>query len=282
MGILLEMSEFVDDLERLAASGLSRRRSSAVGLPLRLLPTGRGSFESEGSREGAKECGVEVKTSFRVLVMGSNKVGKTSIISQFLYDKFKPEYKATVQEMYRGKFNVENLKLSLDIEDTSGSFAFDFPAMANVSLDAADAVLLVYSVANKKSFEMVGELRDMVMKYRGPDMPMVVVGNKTDLERKMDLVEMEALVQCDWENAYVECSAKNNQNIQAVFRELLAQTRSQADIVPSISSNNTAPLRRPSLPVIMKGGEGDQGARRWEGRRGSVAALMGRDTCRVS
>ena len=211
--IFLEMSEFVDDLDRLAASGLSRRRSSAVGLPLRFVPTGQGSVDSAGSCEGA----VGVKTSFRVLVMGSSMVGKTSIISQFLYDKFKPEYKATVQDMYRGKFNVDELKFSLDIEDTSGTFAFDFPAMVDVSMAAADAVILVYSVADKESFEMVGELRDMVMKYRGQDMPMVVVGNKTDLEREMDMVEMEALVQCDWENAYMECSAKENQNIQAVW-----------------------------------------------------------------
>ena len=33
---------------------------------------------------------------------------------------------------------------------------------------------------------MVGVLRDLVMKCRGPDMPMVVVGNKTDLSREVD------------------------------------------------------------------------------------------------
>ena len=33
------------------------------------------------------------KTKYRVLVMGSARVGKTSIISQFLYDQFSSKYK---------------------------------------------------------------------------------------------------------------------------------------------------------------------------------------------
>ena len=41
---------------------------------------------------------------------------------------------ATVEEMYRGEFEVGSTKFTLDIEDTSGTFAWDFPAMVEVSL----------------------------------------------------------------------------------------------------------------------------------------------------
>ena len=47
------------------------------------------------------------KTKYRVLVMGSARVGKTSIISQFLYDQFSSKYK------------VRN-KLDLDLSFTIG------------------------------------------------------------------------------------------------------------------------------------------------------------------
>ena len=291
------MDEFEDDLDRLAASGLSRRRSSTVGLPLKLssaAPLGRGSVDSGGS-SGSEGGGVGVggKTAYRVLVMGSSKVGKTAIISQFLYDQFHKEYKPTIEEMYRGEFKVGNMKLSLDIEDTSGTFLFDFPVMVDVSLSAADAVLLVYSLADKESFEMVALLRDRVMKSKGADMPMVVVGNKADLERKVDMVETEALVQCDWENGYVECSAKYNENIQEVFKELLVQTRSQCDFFPSLSnssSHTTSPVsmrRRQSLPVVPvfnRGVGGEHGGRRKEGgrRRSSLATVLGRESCKIS
>ena len=44
--------------------------------------------------------------------------------------------------------------------------------------------------------------------FSGPDAPIVVVGNKADLPRQMPHEETEAVVLFDWENGYVECSAK--------------------------------------------------------------------------
>ena len=58
----------------------TRRRSSAVG-----------SIDSGGSDAGVSLH--QHKTKYRVLVMGSSRVGKTSIISQFLYDQFSSKYK---------------------------------------------------------------------------------------------------------------------------------------------------------------------------------------------
>ena len=37
--------------------------------------------------------------------------------------------KATVEEMYRGEFEVGSTKFTLDIEDTSGTFSSDFPGL---------------------------------------------------------------------------------------------------------------------------------------------------------
>ena len=62
--------------------------------------------------------------------------------------------------MYRGEFEVGSTKFTLDIEDTSGSFAWDFPAMVEVSLGHADAVLLVFSVGDRESFEQVSDVTD--------------------------------------------------------------------------------------------------------------------------
>lgn len=54
--------------------------------------------------------------------MGAAKVGKSSIISQFLYNKFSPKYKRTVEEMHQGNFSVAGVNLTLDILDTSGAY----------------------------------------------------------------------------------------------------------------------------------------------------------------
>ena len=36
------------------------------------------------------------------------------------------------------------------------------------------------------------------------DMPIVIVGNKLDKEREIERLEVEATVQCDWENGYAK------------------------------------------------------------------------------
>lgn len=57
-------------------------------------------------------------------------------------------------------------------------------------------------------------------------MPIVVVGNKSDLaKRVVAREEAEPTAIYDWECGYVECSAKENQNIVQVFKELLIQAK---------------------------------------------------------
>lgn len=53
--------------------------------------------------------------------MGAAKVGKSSLITQFLYSRFNAKYKRTIEEMHQGNFNVAGVGLTLDILDTSGT-----------------------------------------------------------------------------------------------------------------------------------------------------------------
>lgn len=54
------------------------------------------------------------------MVMGAAKVGKTSLVLQFLYNTFNPKYKRTIEEMHHGVFSVSGVSLTLNILDTSG------------------------------------------------------------------------------------------------------------------------------------------------------------------
>ena len=46
--------------------------------------------------------------------------------------------------------------------------------------------------------------------------PIVVVGNKTDQARTTAQPELEAVASLDWEHGYVECSARDNYNVDQV------------------------------------------------------------------
>lgn len=116
----------------------------------------------------------------KIVVMGAAKVGKSSIITQFLYASFSTKYKRTIEEMHHGDFNVAGVHLTLDILDTSG--AYEFPAMRALSISSADAFILVYDVTDASTFQEASALRDQIHEAKGTNnVPIVVVGNKTDL-----------------------------------------------------------------------------------------------------
>ena len=98
-------------------------------------------------------------------------------------------------------------------------------------------IFTVFSLDNAQSWEEVYRLRDMIIEAKNdPEVPIVIVANKSDLEvdRSLPHESLEATAIFDWENGYVECSAKERKNINKIFRELLNQTKSRFKI--SISS----------------------------------------------
>ena len=129
-------------------------------------------------------------------------------------------------------------------------------------------------------------------------MPIVIVANKTDKERELDQIETETVVLMDWENGYVESSAMLNKNISQIFKELLHQARSELRLLAglpkegllalSLASGNVNMKRRQSLPVVPafnKAGAdtlNPLNSRRRGSRRGSMAAIIGKESCKVS
>ncbi|XP_017109734.1 ras-related protein Rap-2b isoform X1 [Drosophila bipectinata] len=183
----------------------------------------------------------------KIVVMGSAKVGKTSIITQFLYNTFSTKYKRTIEEMHQGNFSIAGVSLTLDILDTAGSY--EFPAMRALSISSADAFILVYDVTDATTFEEVRAIRDQIHETKATTaVPIVVVGNKIDLladgetEREVEYATTESVVTVDWENGFVEASAAINENVTQVFKELLAQAKITYNLSPALRR------RRQSLP----------------------------------
>ncbi|KFM70010.1 hypothetical protein X975_10142, partial [Stegodyphus mimosarum] len=182
----------------------------------------------------------DIKGHYRLVLMGAACVGKTAIVHQFLYEQFPSEYSPTVEELYRGEYDVGNTGLILDILDTSGTY--EFPAMRKLAVDTGDAFILVYAINDDESFEEVGRLRQLLMDSKQSNVPIVVVGNKCDLE-KQRVVQKEVadtIVAIDWENRFVEASAKENINIVRIFQELLVQANFPYDLNPAVQKRRTS------------------------------------------
>lgn len=190
----------------------------------------------------------------KIVVLGAAKVGKSSLITQFLYGAFSTKYKRTIEEMHHGDFNVSGVRLTLDILDTSGSY--EFPAMRILSMQSADAFILVYDITDANSFSEVRALRDQIHETKqSTAVPIVVVGNKVDLAetgaRQVEFHTTESVVTVDWENGFVEASAKDNINVSQIFKELLVQAKVKYNLSPALRRR-----RRQSLPTGPQGAPG--------------------------
>ena len=74
------------------------------------------------------------KDKYKVVVMGAGGVGKTALISRFLYNKYPESYKPTIEDMHAVDFPLassvsggDSDEFTLEMIDTSGTMRF--PAM---------------------------------------------------------------------------------------------------------------------------------------------------------
>lgn len=115
----------------------------------------------------------------------------------------------------------------------------------------ATAYIMVFDLANVDSFQFVRTVREQMMESRDMKrVPLLIVGNKQDLvgevptggspallppgadanmRKRRDIVN---LVRKHWKCTYVECSARHNWGVVAVFKELM-------DVIDSVDPQRT-------------------------------------------
>ncbi|XP_037133459.1 dexamethasone-induced Ras-related protein 1 isoform X2 [Syngnathus acus] len=75
---------------------------------------------------------IPAKNCYRMVILGSTKVGKTAIVSRFLNGKFDEQYTPTIEDFHRKVYSIKGDVYQLDILDTSGNHPF--PAMRRLSI----------------------------------------------------------------------------------------------------------------------------------------------------
>lgn len=153
---------------------------------------------------------------FKVVVVGDEKVGKTSLIVRYTEKRFSEDYKPTIGIDFAGKFvPFGKLNLNLIIWDIGGQEKYKI--LRRHYLEGARGAILVYDITNKKSFDDVGKWLSDLDKYCGK-VPIILVGNKSDLndERKVSSNQGSIFA----ENAkleFLETSAKSGSGVRNLF-----------------------------------------------------------------
>ncbi|MQM05684.1 hypothetical protein Taro_038501 [Colocasia esculenta] len=205
---------------------------------------------------------VSALAKYKLVFLGDQSVGKTSIITRFMYDKFDNTYQATIGIDFLSKtMYLEDRTVRLQLWDTAGQERFR-SLIPSYIRDSSVAVI-VYDVASRQTFLNTSKWIEEVRTERGSDVIIVLVGNKTDLVDKRSLntnlikllakrkeqselelvrqgtVALRMVILYEWPSRqvsieegeakardlgvmFIETSAKAGFNIKALFRKIAA------------------------------------------------------------
>jgi Ras-related protein Rab-6A len=170
----------------------------------------------------ASGASVPPLAKYKLVFLGDQSVGKTSIITRFMYDKFEGSYQATIGIDFLSKtMYLEDRTVRLQLWDTAGQERFR-SLIPSYIRDSSVAVV-VYDVINRTSFLSTSKWIDDVRNERGNDVILVLVGNKTDQseKRQVSIEEGEAKAK-EHGIMFIETSAKAGFNVKALFRKIAA------------------------------------------------------------
>ncbi|GAM88542.1 hypothetical protein ANO11243_065750 [Dothideomycetidae sp. 11243] len=176
---------------------------------------------------------------YKLVFLGEQSVGKTSLITRFMYDSFDNTYQATIGIDFLSKtMYLEDRTVRLQLWDTAGQERFR-SLIPSYIRDSSVAVV-VYDISNAKSFAQTRKWVDDVRSERGNDVIIVLVGNKTDLNDKREVTAAQGEEEAKKHNLmFIETSAKVGHNVKPLFKKIAVALPGMDDAGQQAQAQNT-------------------------------------------
>jgi Ras-related protein Rab-6A len=158
---------------------------------------------------------------YKIIFLGDQYVGKSSILNRFYQDKFEQDYQATIGLDFHSKnVEIKGTTIRLLLYDTAGQEKFK--SLIPMYIRDANIIIVVYDITNKDSFihteHWVNETKDL----KREDAIFVLVGNKIDLEENRAVSHKEAEdFAAEKGFLFHEVSAKTGDEVQELFTSII-------------------------------------------------------------
>uniref|UniRef100_A0A8B9IL90 small monomeric GTPase n=1 Tax=Anser cygnoides TaxID=8845 RepID=A0A8B9IL90_ANSCY len=169
-----------------------------------------------------------------VMLVGDSGVGKTCLLVRFKDGAFLAgSFISTVGIDFRNKvLTVDGVKVKLQIWDTAGQERFR--SVTHAYYRDAHALLLLYDVTNKASFDNIQAWLTEIHEYAQQDVVLMLLGNKVDSaqDRVVKREDGEKLAK-EYGVPFMETSAKSGLNVELAFTAIAKELKHRSMKLPN-------------------------------------------------
>jgi len=171
--------------------------------------------------------------NIKCVVVGDGAVGKTCLLISYTTNAFPGEYIPTVFDNYSANVMVDGKPINLGLWDTAGQE--DYDRLRPLSYPQTDVFLVCFSVISSSSFENVKTKWVPEIQHHAPNVPIVLVGTKSDLRKDQDTIKQlnsrqQEMVKIESAQGmakdigavkFLECSALTQEGLKQVFDDAI-------------------------------------------------------------
>ena len=167
----------------------------------------------------------EKKLILKIILFGDAESGKSSLLTQLVYNQFSMQYKSTIGADFLVKnLNLDGKVVQLQLWDTAGQEQIN--SFGSSFFKNTHCCVLVCDLTNEKSFEKLEKLRteflNILDNKEHDNFPFVLIGNKCDKSDERKVEDFQLKIYCESHNniPYFETSAKTGVNVEKAFEEI--------------------------------------------------------------
>eukprot|EP01104_Vermistella_antarctica_P000503 TRINITY_DN10664_c0_g1_i1.p1 TRINITY_DN10664_c0_g1~~TRINITY_DN10664_c0_g1_i1.p1 ORF type:complete len:287 (+),score=107.73 TRINITY_DN10664_c0_g1_i1:322-1182(+) len=185
-----------------------------------------GGDQANVSERTKKKAAGSITRAIKCGIIGDGTVGKTTLLVSYTVQAFLDDYVPTLFDNFSAIENVDGQLVNMILWDTAGQE--DYTHLRTTCYQNTDIFLLCFSTVHLDSFDNLKHKWLVELKANAPETPYILVGTKTDL-RDIAAADQEIIDTKKGNKRakelkalnYVECSAKNIESVNNVFREAI-------------------------------------------------------------
>ena len=174
----------------------------------------------------------------KIVIVGDTSVGKTNLLLRYCKDTFVPDTKATIGiDFFTKDIIINGRSIKVQFWDTAGQEKYQ--SISHTYYKMVSGVLLVYDITRHDTFSKAEELLNDIHKYCTPEVKIMLIGNKLDMQAQRE-VKVESAIKFAKDNNlfFWETSALNNKEncVLKAIDALLSECLTNVQIDKSSSS----------------------------------------------